>query len=60
MNIDLTSALAEFFSIFNTVINWLASQEFYFGVVHTNLFELSISIMAVEIVWFFFVSGLFD
>lgn len=60
MSVDLTSATGSFFSIMLTVFNWLSSIEFYIGPLHTNLFKLMISILAIEIIFFMLVMGVFD
>lgn len=60
MSVDLTSATANFFNIMITVFNWLSSIEFYIGPLHTNLFKLMISILAVQIIFFMLVMGVFD
>lgn len=60
MSVDLTSATTSFFSIMSTVFTWLASTEFYIGPVHTNLFEIMISILAAQIIFFMLIMGVFD
>lgn len=60
MSVDLTSATASFFNIMMTVFNWLSSIEFYFGPLHTNLFKLMISILAIQIIFYLLVMGVFD
>lgn len=60
MSVDLTSATANFFNIMITVFNWLSSIEYYIGPLHTNLFKLMISILAVQIIFYMLVMGVFD
>lgn len=53
--VDLTGAIGDFFSIFNTVLTWLRNTTFIIGSVEFSLFTLAISIIVLDlIIWFVF------
>lgn len=50
MSINLNSGITNFFSIFNTIYQWLSDLEFTIGTITFSFIDLMISIIFVDIV----------
>lgn len=53
IEIKLDEAIVYFSYIFDSVFSWLRSKVFVIGVIKFDLFTLSMSMLALEIIWFF-------
>ena len=54
LTIDLNTALSYFLGLSNLVFEWMDSKKFVIGHIHFTLWELTLSIIALEVIWWFF------
>lgn len=55
MNIDISSGISGFFSVFQAVYDWLLDFNITIGSVTFNLIQLAISLIVIDlIIWFVF------
>lgn len=55
MNIDITSGITGFLSIFTSIYNWLLDFDITIGSVTFNLIQLAVSLIIIDMmIWFIF------
>lgn len=58
MTVDLNTTLDSFRLVFWTVLDWLKSIDWVIGSIHFNLYDLTIAMLALELIWWFVTSNL--